>query len=614
MELRREAIAALGLPDLRFARELPLAADHTARQLDPAFQRVAVANGRGPVEIRRTADDEVLGVLPPATNLACYDLQWSPDGRYLAARRVPDRSPEFSLIEILDVAEDERLVMTIPDAPGSPWEFHPTKPHFLTGDSEGRVVTWDLEQAVEVGRRHLGSGVLTDLLPSRRPALRDHPVGKGVNGGCRSGTPPPIRQLLSHAFPVMLIALAWDPDGASLAFTDQRGNVHLLDPKADTVRTLGRHRAEAVTAAFAPHGDYLVTGGWERSLLCWDLRTGQRGVVIELDAYQIQFHADGDQCALLTPDAVQILDFEQPVQRRFAEDLGSRLRFAAFSPDGRWIAASADDHLGVWDLNSDAPGALDDAGAESSPGWTPDSGELFASRRDLGAVRWRVRPSPRPGEVPALEPLPLPRPEGFASLTVATNLVAWTSAKGTQIVGLDQVAPRDDRWQPTAYGMNAFSPSRRWLAIYRGYTRVLHVYALPELTQVATLTNRAAIAGFQFSPSEDVVAVASRGQVEFWSTRTWEPTRVLNHFAGIPHVGVLAQPDGAGWWLAQNQRFACLHDARTLEPRLPLPSAMAPLAVSPDARFLAVAADSRRLEVWDLARLREQLGSLGLPY
>ena len=58
--------------------------------------------------------------------------------------------------------------------------------------------------------------------------------------------------------------------------------------------------------------------------------------------------------------------------------------------------------------------------------------------------------------------------------------MAWTSAKGTQIVGLDQVAPRDDRWQPTAYGMNAFSPSRRWLAIYRGYTRVLHVYALPE--------------------------------------------------------------------------------------------------------------------------------------
>lgn len=614
VELRREAIAALGLPDLQFERELPLGGDYTARQLDPAFQRVAVANGRRPVELRRTADNQVLGVLTPATNLACYDLQWSPDGRYLAAKRVSDRNPAVSLIEIWDVAEDERLVMTIPDSRGTLREFHPSRPQFLTSDSEGRVVTWDLERAVEVGRRRLGAGVLTDLLHTpdgRRFATIDRQRNAWQVSVWDADDD---RQLLSHSFPVMLVALAWHPDGASLAFTDQHGSVHLLDPKADTIRTLGRHRAEAVTAAFALHGDYLVTGGWERSLLCWDLRTGQRGLVIELDAYEIQFSVDGNQCALLTPNAVQILNFEQPVQRRFAEDLGSRLRFAAFSPDGRWIAASADERLGVWELDSGTPGTLAEAGAESSPSWTPDSSELFASRRDKEGVRWRVRPSAQPGAVPALEPLPLPRPEGFAWLTVASNLVAWTSAKGTQIVGLDQVAPRDDHWQQTAYGMSAFSPSRRWLAIYRGYSRYLHVYQLPELTQVATLTNRAAISGFQFSPSEDVVAVASRGQVEFWSTRTWEPTRVLTNFAGIPHVGVLAQPDGTGWWLAANQRFACLHDPRTLEPRLPLPSAMAPLAVSPDGRFLAAAADSRRLEVWDLARLREQLGSLGLEY
>src|SRR5205085_11547991 len=38
-ELRREVLAALALPDLRFERDLPLGGDEIRGRLDPAFER-----------------------------------------------------------------------------------------------------------------------------------------------------------------------------------------------------------------------------------------------------------------------------------------------------------------------------------------------------------------------------------------------------------------------------------------------------------------------------------------------------------------------------------------------------------------------------------------------
>jgi fructose-1,6-bisphosphatase/inositol monophosphatase family enzyme len=39
-----------------------------------------------------------------------------------------------------------------------------------------------------------------------------------------------------------------------------------------------------------------------------------------------------------------------------------------------------------------------------------------------------------------------------------------------------------------------------------------------------------------------------------------------------------------------------------------------PLAVSADGRYLAVSVEAQRLQVWDLAALREQFRALGLDW
>jgi hypothetical protein len=72
VELRREAFAALALPDLRHERTLPHDQEVQILALDPAFERVALCRGAGPVEIRSMADNRLLISLPATSNLVAY--------------------------------------------------------------------------------------------------------------------------------------------------------------------------------------------------------------------------------------------------------------------------------------------------------------------------------------------------------------------------------------------------------------------------------------------------------------------------------------------------------------------------------------------------------------
>src|SRR5690606_18570280 len=109
-ELRREAFAALALPDLRTIRELPHLPGEIAHAMDPGFERIAISRGAGPVEIVAASDRRPLTVLPGSGNLEAHLLTWSPDGRYLAFKRDRDIRGDHSDLEIWDVSRHERVV------------------------------------------------------------------------------------------------------------------------------------------------------------------------------------------------------------------------------------------------------------------------------------------------------------------------------------------------------------------------------------------------------------------------------------------------------------------------------------------------------------------------
>ncbi len=607
VELRREATAALALPDLRLEREWPTGRDVSLVELDPAFESIALCRGSGPVEIRSLSDYRLLTSLPASTNLSAYRGSWSPDRRFFAVRRDHPPNGERADLEVWEVTNARRMFL-LRDVPWGAMSIHPRLPRMATGRSGGGVTVWDLENGQEVARLQL-AGVPTRLqfAPDGERFAALYASGAGWVVSVHRADDGATQA--SHLFANYVISLHWHPSGRWVSVPDFGGTVQLMDSQTGEVRALGRHKAEAVLTVFSPDGDYLISGGWERELICWDLRTMQRAFTIGLKSFVAQFRADGQELAVVTQAGVQLHAFELPAaQREFAEDLGVAVRHAAFSPDSRWLAASGQQRLGVWDWAGRSSGALADEGAKARLYFTPDGDELFGSR-DEGCFRWRITPASNAVTHPRLERLALSKPEGFTSLCLASNSIVFTGSRGSQLVDRDDLGAGQDRWARTSEGLNRVSPDGRWLAIYRPFTPFLYLYRLPGLERVAKLTNRVHIASIGFSPGAGELAVASNQGVEFWSTKTWERTRELTNFTGI----VLA-PDARAWWLTKDFSTAGLYDAHTLEPLLLLPTGMLPLALNPDGRKLAVSVDARRLQVWDLDELRERLRELGLDW
>jgi WD40 repeat protein len=481
-------------------------------------------------------------------------------------------------------------------------------PRVMVGRAPNAVVTWDLESGQEIGRHQVEGQPLVlklspngDLFATAEASGRQWKVAlyDVASGASRT----------NQLFAEWVTDLDWHPTGRWVGIPDHGGNVHLLDSQTGTIRLLGQHTVDAVVTAFSPDGRYLFSGGWDRRLICWDLNTMRRAFAIELDSYRIQFRADGRQCAIIRwPEVrVQLHAFERPaLHRKFAEDLGGRRNFAAFSPDGRWLAASgAGEHVVVWNLDGTGPGAVVKKGDDVRVSFAPN-GELFANR--LGdAARWRLTKGTN-GAV-MMERRPLAKPSGLFSLCLVSNGVVFTSDKGSKLSAFDQLETPPAPWKATIGGWNGASPDGRWLGVYRPNNPHLYVYGLPGFERVAKLTNQARISQFEFSPRGDEVAVASRSGVEFWSTTTWQRTRHLTNFGGI-----LYSPDARTLWLWTRPGKVSLHDARTAEALLPLPENTQPMAVSADGRRLAVAVDARRAQVWDLEEVRQRLRDLGLDW
>lgn len=606
VELRREVFAALALPDLQNTGELALESDTTLVALDPTFSRVATGRGLGPVIIRATTNETILATLPASTNLPAIIGEWSRDGRWLVVVR-NHPAGEMRALELWDVTEF-RCARTWPAVRFGSFALSPDGQRLAVGAADQSVVL-----------HSLSGGEPDQVLPLSGPAVQMQFAPDG--GRLAVVTAAAQGQLVSvynrrtgaaeasHRCERPLGAIDWHPQGRWIALPDHGGNVNLWEWPTGTVRSLGRHKAQAARASFTADGRYLVSGGWERELTVWDLKAMRRIFNASLDGFHLQFAGDGQRCALFQVTARRLGFFEfTPAMnhRELPEDLGSLVRHATFSPDGRWLAASGHERLAVWDLRQETPAALVNELTGARMAFTPNSEALYASD-DTNTLRWRL--VARTNGPPGLESLPFPEPAGFTSVGADANALYITSPTGTQRFPGGNLNRSAENGRSTTNGLNGVSPDGKWLGIYQPYGRTLHVYRLPEIELAAELPHPGSIGGFAFSPAGDEVGVCSRNQVGFWRLGTWERLRTLTNFNRL-----LYQPDGRGWWLARDHREAGLYDPQTLDLRLPLPLGMIPLAISPDGRRLVVSLDAQRLQLWDIGEVRRQLRQLGMDW
>jgi eukaryotic-like serine/threonine-protein kinase len=612
-ELRKEAIIALALPDLEVLGHLAFGDSNTLRSLDPSFERIALCRNAGPIEIRTVADQSLITVLPAATNLPVYDAtQWSPDGKYLAVKRDHDGAGSIGDWEIWDVTRRQRLLW-LHDISWNAFSFHHKDPKVIAGKIDGSIAVWDLN-----------SGTMTNLfsLPSKLLFLQWSPVNEHIaavtaaeDGNLVSIFDAESRlKICSHSFAGEIPTVSWHPSGNWLAVPGHSSAVFTMNAHSGECQLAGHHKAEADTAIFSADGQYFFTGGWEGEIICWESRTLHRVLAIDRHAEIIKASQDGRRYAILTSDGIEIYQFKSPgYSRCFNEELGERLLKAEFSPDSKWLAATAANSLGIWNTTSKTPAALVAVANASHPTFSSDGIEICASRimgDEKTAFRWRILTN-LPDGAPQLRELPLPLPEKFTFLSLHSNEVMFTTEFGSQSINKNRLGTEQIHWQlqPTESGMNKVSPDGRWLAINAPWSKIVYIYRASDLQPISKLNHIANVSDFTFSPDSEQLALSSPQGIQFWNTSNWKLTRTLKDFSGIRYG-----PGTDRVWLMRDFRTAGLYDANTLKLLLPLPDGAFPLAVSPDGSQLAVSLDLRRLELWDLTKLRENFQKLGMDW
>jgi WD40 repeat protein len=609
IELRREAVAALALPDLRFERELFKDDNMTMAVLDPAFERLAVCIETNAVEIRSTSDQRLLRRLSAPTPQIAWSGQWSPDGRFLAVRRRKDnQSP--SDVEVWDVTGGKQLLQLR----GTPWgalSFHPTRPRVLCSDREDSAALLDLESGREMARFSVTGSVLhLEFSPDGQSFVAQHRIGwPWFTSLFDAQTGTKRRTVPSSDW---VDGLAWDPLDRWIALAVRTGEICLLDPRSGETSIIGRHKSEARTAAFSPDGTFLFTGGEEQEIICWDLRLKERAFSIGSQSPRFQIGADGKQCAVITRNAVLLHSFERLAPRReLAGDLGGGLRHAAFSSDGRWLAVGGMYRLGLWDLAGEAPAAIAVEAEYAKPFFSPDSGELFAFW-ERGLARWRVQPAAGTNcSAPLLTPQPVPKTSRVHSGHFVSNSLVLGTEEGTLVFPSSNIASGSAELFPEGPMQGQVSPNGLWIAAR--FSRFLYVYRLKPWQSVGAWAMDSESWAHVFTPGSDELAVASSTRVTFLDTNRWAPKRMLS----IPldrNAQLIFTPDGRSFWLASDARTAALYDTQSFERLLPLPTGMHPLALSPDGRHLAVSIDARRVQLWDLVELKARLRELGLDW
>jgi WD40 repeat protein len=419
--------------------------------------------------------------------------------------------------------------------------------------------------------------------------------------------------------------VAWSLDGKRLATACPNFSIQVWDVETGQRQTVFEvDTGYFMSMAFNHAGNLLASAGGDGFRL-WDADTGRQMAIHSGSSWQIEFSPD-DRCLMGWQDLSHFGWLEVVANREYRQlyaplDVGY-VSIPVFSPDGRILAAGSQNNVRFWDANSwQRLGSIHQQFSDQFV-FNPDGRSVVGTDtingvrlRDMEHIGGRASSAYRLGK---------PRlfygaaPIKGASLSSDGRYLAVTEPLKDQACVFDlrnpaakvvlAPHPRVDRI--------ALSPDGRWAATASFYDSQVKVWDTHsgDLLRRFDMPDRAYVT---FSPDGRWLA-ASSSQYQLWEVGSWQPKGPPTlGFQGLIENFTAFSPDGRVMARLDDKKILLLETLTekplaTLEP-LGRPSAVK-FQFSPDGVKLAVVQIDDQVEIWDLRLIRQELAQMHLDW
>jgi WD40 repeat protein/tetratricopeptide (TPR) repeat protein len=647
-EIRNQAIAAMGLTDIRLLRERDLG--DAQFSVDAALERYAVMEPSGEAVVRRLDDDRELVRLPAPDRRDFWyaTCEFSPDGELLVAR--------YGVWDVGEVARiwhlgRRELLLSLSPSLGP--AFHPDGRHVAYRAPEGGIAIWDRVE------RRVVRGLLSDLTPGSLTGgplhLAFDPEGRllAVNNGDPKAPRVMIvefetgRVLADWTSQVGFGGLGWSADGQLLAVGSQYDDprVYVWNVRRKTLSSVLQGHTHLIGGArFARMGYLLATVSEDETTRLWDAASGEH--LLTVPGHFKELSPDDRRLAMDNDAKMSIWELAAGTECRTLHPamLGNRTDprdanvggSADFSPDGRLLATSGD-AVRLWEVDTGRELAHLESSDCGDVLFHPD-GQSVITAGKWGLYRWPIRPDPDRGEdairVGPPELLRESEDVNSAAWLPDHRTLAFSDNAGARVWLIDSSHPHP-AWSRAAAldaGDNHFlcsvavSPDGRWLAAGGWKFAGIRVWDLRrgrlERILRPTKSRSAFVLQAGFSPDGRWLiscAHSDKHPYHFWRVGTWNLDRRIDQERnGQAEDPPVFTADGRVMALGIAPDQVLLADAAsgrelarltTLQPSIPTP-----LVFSRDGTKLIAGTRQKTVLVWDLRRIREQLAPMGLDW
>jgi WD40 repeat protein len=553
---------------------------------------------------------------------------FSPDGRFLLTRHADNSIRLWSLGEgraiatfVSNIPTEAELAFDLAWRPDSA-EFALPGPGggliFYSPDDGHETRRWENVLAPELARFSPDGAMLVAVL--RKSVVVLDAATLNPLATAELGSEPRI--------------MDWHPNSKSVAIGCADGRIRVLNAGSGKLEQefIG-HRNAIISFGYFPHGELAISYGKDTATRLWDTRTGDTLLILPVigGTGEVEFSSDGARVGLPHLGYCgQIVEVIRPtvVRERAAarsSDMGSLIGALDFSRDGSRLVAATWGGVEVIDVASGRAQASlpvpEDKREETSAMFTPAGTALYTSNVMRGLRRHRATDG---GGFDEGELLSEEKGWLVADITAdGTQLVLVNREKGeVKITDANGALVKTFTRHPNAM-FTALSPDRKWLATQasgRGESGKIgaRVWSLAD-EELAKEFDTGPLGFVAFSPDGRWLGAAGVKGFELVRVGDWSaPHGGLPAAVAKSEGAVLSfSADGELAAVTANEKVYLIHPETGAERGLIVsPSgntSTARVRLGPKGDRLAVMWDDGSVDLWDLAQLRRELASLGIP-